>query len=341
MNSIHCTPDSTPRAFAVDGHQDIAWHMLYYNRGFSEKENPKGAMITLESLWEGGVLISIASIFVEHDKSRDERRTIFERQLDIYDNLTSYPGVVKLTSPSAISKTREKFEGEEKVWGFILQLEGADLLGSPDELDSLYERGLRIASLTWNEGNQWAGGARSSTGLTDRGKQFLAKLKELGIILDVSHLNERSFWEVLDTWEGPVIASHSNAFAICPHPRNLKDDQIREISLRGGIVGTLLYNGLISPNWEEGHKRLPLDALVSHIIHMLGIASEYSVAIGSDFDGGITREDTPQGMNKISDLWLIAEELDKKGVKADVVRRVMGLNWFNFLLKNLGSPKPS
>ncbi len=328
-----------PRDFVIDGHQDIAWHMLYHNRGFSVGDNPRQAMITLDALLEGRILLSIASVFVEHQLKKARRKEIMNSQFRLYEKLAkNFTCVRSIESKDSLKHLRNDFEAGKEIWGFCLMMEGADLLDSEDELEALQKGGLRLLSLTWNEENQWAGGAKSTGGLSKAGRALLSKMRELGTILDVSHLNEKSFWQVLDAWDGPVVATHSNAHSLCTHPRNLKDDQLREIGMRGGVVGILLYNGLLDENWSDGSRRLPISVPVRHILHVLAIVGCNQVAIGSDFDGGISPKDTPEGMNSVSDLWLIANELNNQGIDDSVIQRVMGLNWYEFLLRNLGDP---
>jgi len=214
-------------------------------------------------------------------------------------------------------------------------MEGADLLESPSELQRIWESGVRIISLTWNEENQWAGGAKSDGRLTAKGKDFLAEMERIGFILDVSHLNEKSFWDAMGVWDGQVVATHSNCHRICPHPRNLKDEQLKELRDRNGIVGILLFNGFLDPDWKEGDKRLSMDAVCAHAYHLLEILGEKGVAIGSDFDGGIGPSDTPLGLDKVSDLWKVAGALLDAGVARGDVKGIMGENWVRLLTRAL------
>ncbi len=324
------------RLYIVDAHEDLAWHILTHKRTFSEAENPGDAMITLEGLLRGGVMASIASLFVEHDLDRRRRKEILSEQFALYrDIVSSFNQVREILAHEDLMRLRLDFLNGEKVWGFCLMLEGADLIDSPAELAQLHERNVRVLSLTWNEANQWAGGARTDEGLTEEGVSFLREMHNLGFILDISHLNEKSFWQVMDVWSGPVVATHSNSYSLCPHPRNLKDQQIEALAQRGGVIGLLLYNGFLKPDWKEEDPQVPIKETVRHALHILEIVGDEGLGIGSDFDGGISASDTPAGMNSVSDLSLLADELAREGVKPETIRGIMGENWYRFLVNNL------
>ena len=323
-------------AFITDGHEDIAWHMLAHKRSFSEAEDAKDAMVTLEGLRGGGVLLSIASLFVQHDLNKNERQEILAKQFRLYDEICEkYEGVRKIAFADELVKHLEAWRCTQKNWGFCVMMEGADLLESPEDLARIWESGVRVMSLTWNEENQWAGGAKSDGRLTTKGREFLTEMERIGFILDVSHLNEKSFWDVMRVWDGQVVATHSNCHRICPHPRNLKDEQIKELRDREAVVGILLFNGFLNPDWTEGDKRLSMDAVCAHAYHLLEILGESGVGLGSDFDGGIEPADTPCGLDRVSDLWKVAEALLEAGIPKADVKGIMGENWVKFLASAL------
>lgn len=170
---------------------------------------------------------------------------------------------------------------EEKIYVFI-GIEGMAYIGEDIyRLDEYYEFGAREAMLTWNEENSLGAGASSGAdhGLTDLGKAVVRKMQDLGMILDVSHLNEAGFWDVIDLSSSPVIASHSNASALCPVGRNLTDDQLRAIASTGGVVGLNAYNCLIS---SDPRKRT-VRRLAEHAYHMIDVMGIDHVGLGFDF----------------------------------------------------------
>lgn len=327
----------SPRSFIVDSHQDIAWHVHKYKRDFSLDEAAEKAMITLPSLLAGGVMLSCVTLFAEHNAPRSTRKKRLTRELEFYLELTEkHPQrVIQITSAQSLRGLRERWTSGDEVWGFLLSMEGADLLDSPDELEMFYEKGLRVVSLTWNERNQWAAGARHRGGLTHKGAALLNSMGKLGIILDISHLNEQSFFDALEQWNGPVCATHSNPASMCEDSRNLSNTQLHLLRERNAVVGTLLYNGFLDSSWQSGGPQTPLPRVAEHIEYLLAHLGTESVGIGSDFDGGLTAKNTPKGLDTIADLPKLDAELKRRGRTDEVVAGVLGENWFRFFERHL------
>lgn len=168
-----------------------------------------------------------------------------------------------------------------KIYIFI-GAEGMAYVGDDlSRIDEYYEFGVRECMLTWNEENSLGAGASSGQahGLTELGKQAVRKIQDLGMILDVSHLNEAGFWDLIDLAHTPVIASHSNASALCPAARNLTDDQLRAIAATGGVVGLNAYNQFISSD----PRKTTVERLAEHAYHMIDIMGIDHVGLGFDF----------------------------------------------------------
>ncbi|MGN1318787.1 MAG: dipeptidase [Lachnospirales bacterium] len=164
----------------------------------------------------------------------------------------------------------------------ILSVEGGEACeGSIEKLNYLYEKGIRLMTLTWNYTNKIGHGALSgcNEGLSEFGKKVIKQMNKLNMIIDVSHLNEKGFYDVYNLSEKPFIASHSNAYSICRHKRNLTKEQIKIIADCGGIIGLNLY-----PVFVDGDKGTTL-AILRHIDYMLNITEGTSLALGCDFDG--------------------------------------------------------
>jgi len=335
----------TRRPFIIDSHEDIGWHLAKHNRPFFQPVHDGQSMVTYEKLVEGRVVLSIATLFAEHDAGKDVRRERLHRQLEMYRNLphAGCGSVRQVLNRAQLKDLMAAYGRGEEAWGFVLMLEGADLLQSPDELDELYASGLRLLSLTWNEDNQWAAGAKHRKGLKPAGRELLRKMRELGMVLDVSHLNHQSFADAMEAWEGPVCATHSNPAAVCAGFRNLLDEELAELRRREAVVGVLLYNMFLEDGWRDGQRQTPLSKVGEHILYLLDKLGEDSVGIGSDLDGGLTPKNTPEGVNTVADLRLIEEELARRDVAEDTIRKVMGENWFRFLQWHLpagASPPP-
>lgn len=190
----------------------------------------------------------------------------------------------------------------------MLTVEGCSFLEddaqAEQRLDALAEAGVRMATLTWNGPNALGSGNDTSDGLTPFGRRMIRGLEGRGIVVDASHLNDEGFRDLLAVAERPFACSHSNARAVCPHPRNLEDWQLREIAERGGIVGLNFYNAFLR---EDGAEATPDDVL-RHVDHMLNVAGEGLLALGSDYDGS----DVPRWLDpcdKVADLHaLLARE---------------------------------
>lgn len=166
-------------------------------------------------------------------------------------------------------------ENEGKI-AAVLSIEGAEQI---EDIDSAYARGVRIAHLTWNHDNLLCGAAMDGgTGLTNKGRQFVMRAQELGIMLDMSHISERGFWDTLEISTRPVIAGHSNSKAVCNVPRNLSDEQFLALVRQGGGAGINLYPKFLGLGRN-------IDAVFAHIEHFMSLGGEKSVFLGCDLDG--------------------------------------------------------
>ncbi|MBE6927760.1 MAG: membrane dipeptidase [Ruminococcaceae bacterium] len=170
----------------------------------------------------------------------------------------------------------------------LLSLEGAELIDCDPEQISELEH-FSMCTLTWNEDNALAGCHLSDRGLTDLGRAFVHRAKGR-MLIDVSHLGDRAFWDLLELTDAPILASHSNCRSLCPHSRNLTDDQLRQIAQTGGTVGLNLYVPFLGENAN-------FETIRRHLEHMLRLCGEDHVALGGDLDGC---DQLPQGFANVS-----------------------------------------
>jgi len=194
----------------------------------------------------------------------------------------------------------------------FLSVEGAELLNcSIDRLGEAHELGVRMVGLTWNDANALSGTNIDAPerGLTELGHRFLRRCEELGVIVDVSHISVPGFWDVAEESTKPFIASHSNAYALCPHSRNLTDDQFRAIVKANGVAGLNLYTAFLG-------EKVTVDTAAEHIEHFLGLGGARNIAIGADLDGCDT---LPEGFYGIEDLEKLANRLLQKNYAEDLV----------------------
>jgi membrane dipeptidase len=217
----------------------------------------------------------------------------------------------------------ERIAREGKVVA-ILSIEGGEsLMGEIKNLDHFYNRGVRILGLTWNRENELGYGqaTRSESGLKPFGIEVLKRMDELGMILDVSHLNEAGFWDAHNHSTRPYMASHSNAFEINPHNRNLRNNQISAMVERGGIIGLNMYPLLLSPT-----ENATMDDAVKHIRHFIEAGAGNHIGLGCDFDGIPTK---PEGIIDVLSLKAFRERLKEEFGEA-ASHRVMQGNFYEF-----------
>lgn len=218
----------------------------------------------------------------------------------------------------------------------VLVVENSDALeGSLNVLRLLHRVGVRSIGITHNLSTWAAAGnseARCGGGLTRFGRDMVADMNSLGMLVDVSHIAERGFYDTLEVASRPVIASHSCCAAICEHPRNLSDAQLRALAENGGVVGITFVPNFVDADWREEQwpRRPSLDRLLDHVIHAVEIAGIDHVGIGSDFDGGGTvLQDAAQYPR-------ITEGLLTRGYREPDVRKILGENTLRVVREAVG-----
>jgi membrane dipeptidase len=223
----------------------------------------------------------------------------------------------------------------------VLHLEGAEPIGTGlDELGALYDAGLRSLGIAWSRPNRFGhgvpfdfpGSPDQGPGLSDAGRALVRGCNELGVVVDVSHLNERGFWDVAEASEAPLVASHSNAHALCPSPRNLTDDQLRAVGESGGLVG---LNFCVAFVREDGadDPDTPLSAAAAHAAHVAEVAGIDAVALGSDFDGATM----PHDLDGAAKLPALFDALRAFGFADEELARIALGNWRRVLRETWGT----
>ena len=211
----------------------------------------------------------------------------------------------------------------------ILAIEGGEALeGDLENLKKFYDVGVRVLTLTWNQKNQLGSAAFSEdeNGLSDFGYEVLKKMEEYKMIIDVSHLNEKGFWDVANAIDGTFVATHSNCRQLCDNPRNLTDKQIIKIVERKGLIGMNLFPEFINPN-----KQANLSDIINHIDYLVNLGGIDCVCLGSDFDGVSY---LPKDVENISSMHILYETLLQKYSKQSVEQIIYG-NILKFLKKFL------
>ena len=203
---------------------------------------------------------------------------------------------------------------EEKN-GAFLSIEEASCITSPDDVDLLYQKGVRMIALTWNNDNTLGGGAYGNNiGLTTLGKSVIKRMNELGIICDVSHSSEQTFYDILSLSTTPPVASHSNSYTLCPDKRNLTDEQFKTIIFKKGVSGINYY-----PPFLKKNKICSVSDIVDHIIHFLLLGGENNICLGSDFDG---IDILPQAFFGVESVYKIFDEMAKRGISNSIQEKI-------------------
>lgn len=216
---------------------------------------------------------------------------------------------------------------QRKKVAAVLTIEGGDALeGSISALRMLYELGVRAITLTWNHRNQIADGvadASTGGGLTPFGKEVVKEMNRLGMLVDVSHLSETGFWDVINTTTTTIIASHSNSKKICDHRRNLTDEQLLALKKNGGVTGINLCPEFI---YSEG--KATMKHVLGHIEHIVALTGEDTLGLGADYDG---IDETPQGLEGVQCINDLLNELLKLNYSETLVNKIAGENFLRVI----------
>jgi membrane dipeptidase len=348
----------------IDAHLDLAWNALQWNRNIQHsvytirtgESNLPGAgrrqgTVALPEMRKGRVALCFATLL-----ARSTGRTIqnldysspyqayaaAQGQLAYYRALNDCGEIRLIASGKELDEhilTWQDWEldpslPQPKV-GLVISMESADPIVVPEQLPAWKEAGIRIIGPAHYGPGRYAGGTSTELGLGFEGKQLLRKMDELEIILDLTHFSDEAFWEAMDAFSGPVLASHNNCRALVPHQRQFDDRQIRAIVSRNGVIGVALDNWMLRPGWTRGAKdneRVTLAHVADHMDHICQLAgNSWHAAIGSDLDGGFGREQSPADLDTIADLQHIPEILSKRGYSDGDIAAIMHGNWLRLL----------
>lgn len=217
--------------------------------------------------------------------------------------------------------------------GFILTMEGADPLLKPETIEEFHQLGLRAIGLTHYGGNRYGGGTRTEIGLALDAIELLERIAKLGITVDMTHLSDVAFWQVIDRFPGRIHASHQNCRDICNWQRQFSKEQYRAVIERDGVIGIAFDVIMLQPGYVRQHSRP--EATIQRAVDNIDLICQMTgnsrhVGIGSDLDGGYGYEQTPSDLNKISDLQKIPFLLETRGYSSEDIAAIMHGNWLRF-----------
>jgi membrane dipeptidase len=284
--------------------------------------------IDLPRLREGGVDCQVFAISSIRDRTRPYALRTAMEMIDIfYSECAAHPDVVTpVTTHGGIVEAA----AEGKV-AAMLSIEGADIIEGKVGMFRVFHRlGVRMVGLVHHLRNELADGVadgRTGGGLSKLGVEAVEELDRLGMLIDISHLSDAGFWDLIDIAKSPVMASHSNARAICDHPRNMTDDMIRTMADRGGVMGMNFAPGFVHPT------RPTVKSVVDHLDHIVGLVGPDHVGLGSDFDG---IPYTPEGLEDVTKMPNITTELVGRDYSEEDVKKILGLNHLRLMKEVLG-----
>jgi membrane dipeptidase len=351
----------------IDAHLDLAWNALQWNRdlllsvyttrtresSLAEKGRGQGT-VALPELRRGRVALCFATLLarstgtpVAHlDYPSPAQAFAAARGQLAYYNALEQEGPVRiidnLTALEQHIAAWELWDGAARVdmdaappLGIVISMESADPILRPSDLEAWRRAGVRLIGPAHYGPGRYAGGTGTELGLTPLGLELLAEMERLAIILDMTHLSDQAFWQALERYNGPLLASHNNCRSLVPHQRQFSDTQLQAIIERGGVIGVAFDSWMLRPGWVIGARTNPparLADVVDNIDHICQLAdSSAHVGIGSDLDGGFGREQSPHDLDTIADLQHLHGLLAARGYTDDDIAAILHGNWLGWL----------
>jgi membrane dipeptidase len=354
-----------------DGHLDLSWNALSWDRditleldvlnrleqGLDDHPARGRATTTLPEMRHGGVGLCQATLLARAksgsrihggtsrlglDFVNQEVASATARGQLAYYELLERRGLLRMIRTAGELDAhwdRCAHDASSAPIGYILAMEGADPIVDVAHAETWWDLGLRSVNLAHYGKSRYAVGTGDDGPLTDDGVELLKVFEKLGMILDATHLSDTSFSQALDLFGGPVLASHNNCRALVPHQRQFSDEQIRRLIDRGAVIGAALDAWMLAPGWVKGETSrevVGLEAVADHIDHICQLAGDARhAAIGSDLDGGFGTEQTPSGLDRISDLQKLDAIMASRGYSSVAIDGVFHGNWLRFFRQHL------
>jgi membrane dipeptidase len=348
---------------AIDMHLDLSMNALSWNRdlrlsvaemrrleqGMTQKGRA-ASTVSFPEMRAANLAVSSATLIarvqqpgsdVSGYRHPDIAYGIAQGQLAYY-RLLEADGVVRIIADVA-TLDQHLAEWEERgadntPLGFIISMEGADPIVSPDQVGEWWDAGLRIVSLAHYGPSGYAHGTGTPGPLSPRGRPLLRAMEEVGMILDVTHLADESFFQAVESFGGPLLASHTNCRVLVPGDRQFTDEMIQLLVDRDAVIGAVMDAWMLYPGYVRGEtprELIGLKDVVDHIDHVCQVAgSSRHAAIGTDLDGGYGTEQCPSDLDTIVDIQKIPDLLRARGYSDDDVANIMHGNWLRLLRRS-------
>ena len=365
------------RAILVDTHNDCLTSLTLKGKDIATRLETGHS--DLYRWKKGGLDVQFFSIWT--DKTARNKEGFYRDAVEEIDSLHHIilRNPDRMTFATNYREVKKRAHKDKLV--SLIGVEGGHMIENDiGKLESLYEKGMRYLTLTWNNSTSWASSAMDETlfptklsqkGLTDFGKQIVRRMNELGIIVDLSHVGEQTFYDAIAVTKKPVLLSHSSVWNICPVFRNVKDDQIRAVAKNGGVICINFYSGFISKKFDERQSflnreikdsmqrvffadsgsdssvmktkwktyydsamnevRPDLAQLVDHIDYIVKLVGDSYVGIGSDYDGVSS---VPVGMEDVTTYPKITDELQRRGYSNRSIKKILGGNVLRVMKAN-------
>jgi membrane dipeptidase len=350
------------QAIIIDTHADTPQMMLDEGYDLSQPDSP--FMISVPKMRQGHLSAEFFSIWVDVGWPKQD---LIHRALDlidvVYEQIGRHSDVLGMAT-TADEIVRLHLQGK---FAILMGVEGGHIIqDDPRTLDIYYRLGVRYMTLTHTANTEWADSSTDKpqwNGLTDFGKQVVERMNRLGMMVDISHVSDKTFYDTLAATQAPVIASHSSCRALCDVPRNMTDDMIRALAKNGGVMDINFYPGFLSPEFAAAYKKVApqihadesaaekqyandrkrlaeesrniwaryasqfpapsYTAIADHIDHAVRVAGIDHVGLGSDFDG---IDSAPKGMEDVSKLPDLVRELARRGYSEQDLKKILGGN---------------
>lgn len=360
-------------AVVIDTHNDVLSSATM--EGLNIERNLLGRTHSdLARFKKGGIDIQVFSVFCDEKFGKDTAYKFANIEIDsLYAIVNRNPD--KMMMVTSLVELQEAVR--QKKLGCMIGVEGGHMIEeSLENLENLYKRGTRYLTLTWNNSLSWASSAKDEAageviqkGLSDFGRTVVKKMNELGMMVDLSHVGEQTFWDAIQTTTKPVILSHSSVYTLCPVPRNVKDDQIKAVAKNGGVIQVNFYSGFLDANYlkrrrevfakrkaeQDSLKKLdmadyaisqwiakkypkeleeirpPFSVIFDHIDYIVKLVGVDHVGIGADMDG---IESMPKGINGVQDFPKITQGLLQRGYSEADINKILGGNFIRVFEAN-------